>query len=360
LLRPSISALTALLIPGLLLACGSDSSTAAEEPQATAIVVTAADFLNGAQCLGATGSLHAWGVHLEHVAHAPALPGTPPPAVEAPLESYSAGFVECVQGIAFGNVEVGGKYRATICGYEDPAVVTDVLLTENQLDDVCTYKGVAAQWKYECAETEVEYQALRHVHDCKLVGDSPVGAETRVTVVPDPASCVSMGGEIERFHVFRDGEALSDEPIPCLDEFSVGAVQGGDSFDLNLLAYRAGEEEPALGTVCHARAVTGATVPATCDPLQSEGGIEVQLEAAFTALGAACDEGWSDLLLTLDTGETLEVPDPTCSGSVRFSGVSPGARELTLAVTRGTESSSVTCSAAVEPGLVAAPACAAE
>ena len=352
-LRSSVSALTALLIPALPLGCGSDSSTAAEEPQATAIVVTAEDFLDGAQCIDAPGTLHAWGVNLEHVAHPAPLPGTPPPAVEAPFVNHSSGLVRCVQGLAFGNVELGGTYKATICGYQDPALATGELL-----DDVCNPgNGLVPDWTFTCGEVVVEYQALRHVRDCKLVGEPPPETETVVTVGLDPASCASAGGELESFRVFRDGEPLSDEPIPCGERWTIEDAIGGDSYDLELLAYLADEEDAALGTVCHARAITGATVAAACDPLQSEGGIEVRLDAALGALGLTCPATVGELSLSLDTGEMLEVPAASCSGSVRFGGVAPGERELTVTAVQGGESSSATCTATVEPGLVTSPRC---
>jgi hypothetical protein len=348
LLRPSTSALAALLIPGLLLGCGSDSSTAAQEPQATAIVVTAADFMT--QCLDAQGALRRWGANLKHTAHPAPVPGAP--VTDAPFVDLSSELVDCVQGVAFGNVEVGGTYQATICGYNDPLLTTDPTVDE----DVCALpNGPAPDWMYTCGDVVVEYQALRHVRNCTLaVAPPPEEGTTRVTV---SQACATGDGEFESFRVWRDGEPLSDEPTPCDGEFTIDDATGGDSFDLELLAYRSGEDEPAFGTVCHARAVAGATVAAACDPLQSEGGIEMSLAAALTALGADCAAGSRDLLLTLDTGEMIDVPDATCTGSVRFSGVTPGARELTLTATQGTESLSATCSVAVQPGLVAAPAC---
>jgi hypothetical protein len=361
LLRPSISALAALLIPGLLLGCGSDSSTAAEEPQATAIVVTAADFLNGAQCIAAQGALRRWGANLKHTAHPAPVPGAPP--IDTPLVDLGSDLVDCVQGVAFGEVEVGGTYQATICGYNDPELRTDPELdAEPELkEDVCSLDGgPAPDWIYTCGDVVAEYQALRHVRNCKLESAPPDTTKTEVTVALDPASagleCGEGADQLERFQVFRDGEPLSEEPVACSDSLTTNAT-ANDSFDLELLAYRSGEEEPAFGTVCHARAVAAATVAATCDPLRSEGGIEVSLAAAMAALGADCTAGSRDLLLTLDTGEMIDVPDATCTGAVRFSGVTPGERELTLTATRASESLSATCSVAVQPGLVAAPAC---
>jgi hypothetical protein len=352
LLRPSISALAALLIPGLLLGCGSDSSTAAEEPQATAIVVTAADFLNGALCIEAQGALRRWGANLKHTAHPAPLPGAP--VTDAPFVDLGSDLVDCVQGVAFGEVEVGGTYQATICGYNDPQLETDKTDPDHK-DDVCALRsGRAPDWKYTCGDVVAEYQALRHVRNCTLEVAPPEEGATKVTVTQ---ACGTGADELESFRVWRDGEALSDEPTPCGTELTIDDATGGDSFDLELLAYRSGEEEPAFGTICHARAVAAATVPATCDPLQSEGGIEVSLAAALAALGADCTVGSRDLLLTLDTGEMIDVPDATCTGAVRFSGVTPGARELTLTATQGSESLSATCSVAVQPGLVAAAAC---
>jgi len=356
-LRRSILALTALLLPGSLLGCSSDSGTAAEEPQSTAIVVSPEDFLPGAACLDAPGALRAWGAELRQTAHPEPLPGTPPPAMEEPLTTQGSRLVHCSQGIAFGDVEIGGTYDATICGYDDPALVTG-----ERLDDPCNI-GVEPRWRYECRGVVVEYQALRRFRDCTELTAAPAG-ETRVTVSLDPASaglgCGTGADQLERFEVFRDGVAFGDAEAECGQSLSVDATPG-DTFALELLGYRAGEETPAFGTVCHARAVNGVTVAATCDPLQSEGGILVPLEAALLAVGATCADRLRELTITLDTGEVLDVPEPACAGSVRFSGVAPGERELSLSGTTSDQQPlTATCSAAVQPGLVTAPVCDAE
>jgi hypothetical protein len=352
-LRSSISALTALLIPGLLLGCGSDSSTAAEEPQATAIVVSAADFLNGAQCVAAPGALRRWGVNLKHTAHPEPLPGAPP--VDAPLVDLSSGrLVDCVQGIAFGNVELGGTYQATICGYDDPE-----LELEDSEEDVCALRsGRAPGWKYTCSEVVVEYQALRQVRDCRLETEPPDPGKTEVSVTLGSPWCDAGENQVERFRVFRDGEPFGAGEAVCGEPLTAAAMPN-EVFDLELLAYRAGEEAPAYGAVCHARAIAGATVSAACDPLASQGGIELSIEDALGALGATCEDGLLDLLVTLDSGQTLEVPDP-CRGTVRFSSVPPGTREVSLSAVRGGEMLTAACTAEVEPGLSSSADCSAE
>ncbi len=352
-LRSSISALTALLIPGLLPGCGSDSSTAAEEPQATALVVSAADFLNGAQCVAAPGALRRWGVNLKHTAHPEPVPGAPP--VDAPLVDLSSGrLVDCVQGIAFGNVELGGTYQATICGYDDPA-----LELEDSDEDVCALRsGVAPGWRYTCSEVVVEYQALRHVRGCQLETEPPDAAETEVSVTLGSPWCDAGENQLERFRVFRGGEPFGAGEAVCGEPLTATAMPG-ELFELELLAYRAGEEDPAYGALCHARAIAGATVPATCDPLASEGGIELSIEEALGALGATCEDGLLDLFVSLDSGQMLEVPDP-CRGTVRFSSVPPGTREVSLSAVREGETLTAACTAEVEPGLSSSVDCSAE
>jgi hypothetical protein len=158
--------------------------------------------------------------------------------------------------------------------------------------------------------------------------------------------------------VIRDGEVTSAE---CGETVTFSMLSAGTPVELDLLAFGEDGETPILGGHCSARAAYGATVSVTCGELGAEGSIELPLQLIADALGAtACGE-LAKLSVTLDgdAQAPIEVSrlDPSCKGSVRFDSVAAGEHGLSVSVERGGEALSASCSAEVQPGLVARPSC---
>jgi hypothetical protein len=251
----------------------------------------------------------------------------------------SSGLLACEQSVAFGNVQVGAGYRASILAYDR----TDVA------------SGDPARWSGECDPITADHQALRYATNCRL-NDSEASPMTRVLVVLDAAT---TGQECGAGGVARYELVLEDETISAACGETVTLERDStESVEIQLLAYGDGEDSATLGGHCFARPALGATVAVTCEALQSEGGIEVPLETIAAALGASCDELRNlSVVLDGDPSAAIEVVRPDCEGSIHFSSVPPGEHELGASAVRGSEPRSASCSAEVQPGLVARPNC---
>jgi hypothetical protein len=234
---------------------------------------------------------------------------------------WSSGVIGCEQGAAFGGVRIGAKYAARIAAYDRgdlaPSPGDATALTDPVTGDVvpprwtslcgCTEEGLASN-PPNCDGSQpvvAEYQALRHVRNCTpFVHDALTPTEVRVLLdaTSTGLECGTEGDALASFVLLRDGEEVGR--ADCGQTVTLPAT-AGESFELAVLAYAASDPETAaIGGVCRARAQSGASVLATCDPLESRGGIEVSLESALGALGAVCTDQITNLVVG-DTDSTL-------------------------------------------------------
>jgi hypothetical protein len=362
----------ALALGWLLSACDSDSVDPVEEPQVTGIVVAPEDFLGAIPCVNATGAMRLYTAELVRVT----LPEPLPVDIELGPERLQSQPLSCERGVAFGHVTIGATYAANISAYDRADLVASSS-GDGTLVDPQTNELVMPRWTGVCGcftadetpgvppacepsrATRAEYQSLRHVYGCSLTDHSPTPSPTQVTVTLDPASaelqCGGEAGMVSSFAVYRDGELLGE--AGCAETLSFDA-EADEVFELEVLAYTDGDS-PALGTVCRARALSGATIAASCDPLSARGGLEIPLASAVAALGASCADPLRNLSITLDDEamSSLELTTVSCAGSLRFDNLAPGEVQVSFTAERGDEPLSGLCSATVEPGLVARPTC---
>jgi hypothetical protein len=274
-------------------------------------------------------------VSLQQVSNPRNLDGTPneDPLPDSPQLSGSIG---CEQGVAFGNVRIGAGYVASIVAFDQDASVP--------------------RWSGSCDPIEADYQALRHVRNCKLTDARP--SETKVELSLDAATTGQQCGDVTRYELIRDGEVTSAE---CGETVTFTMLDAGTPLEVDLLAFAGDSDAPILGGHCFARAALGATVKATCGTLESKGGIEVPLQTVAEAFDASTCSDLTRLAVTLDDSMSTAIDvvrlDPQCKGSVRFSAVEPGEHTLSVSVERAGEALSASCSAEVRPGLVARPSC---
>src|SRR5688500_6547274 len=304
------------------------------------------------------------------------LPEPLPVDIELGPERMQSLPLGCERGVAFGQVTIAATYAANISAYDRADLVASPS-GDGTLVDAQTNELVTPRWTGVCgcfaadgtpsvppacevsAATRAEYRSLRHVYGCSLTDLSPTPSATQVTVAIDPAStelpCGSEAGMLSSFAVYRDGELLGQ--AGCAETLSFEAT-ADEVFELEVLAYTDGDS-PALGTVCRARALAGATIAASCDPLSAKGGLEIPLASAVAALGASCADSLRNLSITLDDEamSSLELTAVSCAGSLRFDNLAPGEVQVSFAAQRGDEPLSALCSATVEPGLVARPTC---
>ena len=371
-LLPLRSALGSTLAALTVLAgCGSDSGDAVEEPQVTGIVVSPEDFLGSIPCLDAPGAMRRYQVKLTHVSPARSSTGTGGEAHFEPDPPQRSQLLGCEQGVAFGNVKVGAGYTAEIVAFDQANVVE---VGPDSFEDSVTRQPITPRWTGPCETIEADYQALRHVSGCRMDDSTcdydssgmavcPIEhTQTTVLLKLDAASTGQECSEISHYEIVRDGETIE---AACGDSVSF-TLEPRERFDVELVAFDldqdgeggADEETAILGGRCFADSAPGATVTATCDPLQSKGGIEVPLQTLAEALGAPCSE-LTNLSVTLadEMMTTIDVARPACTGSLHFSSVEPGEQSLDVSALRGGAPLSASCSAEVRPGLVARAHC---
>jgi hypothetical protein len=362
----------ALAVGWLLSACEGESVDPVEEPQVTGVVVAPEDFLGSIPCVNAPGAMRLYTAELVRVS----LPEPLPVDLELGPERMQSLPIGCERGVAFGQVTIGATYAANVSAY-DRADLVPSPLGDGTLVDAQTNELVTPRWTGVCGcftadgapavppacepskSTRAEYKSLRHVYGCSLTDLSPTPSATQVTVALDPTStelqCGNEAGMLSSFAVYRDGELLGE--AGCADTLSFDAV-ADEVFELEVLAYT-DSDAPALGTVCRARALPGATIAASCDPLSAQGGLEIPLASAVAALGASCADPLRNLSITLDDEamSSLTLTTVSCAGSLRFDNLAPGDVQVSFAAQRGDETLTGVCSATVEPGLVARPTC---
>lgn len=347
--RPALAA--AVAAASLLVACGSDSGQAVEEPQVTGIALGPEDFLGAVPCLDAPGAMRLYQASLLKVENPPPKPGVP----EEPLPTtpQRSGLIGCERGVAFGNVQIGAGYVASIVAF-DQADVVEVGSDPPAYQDAAG-NPVTPRWFGECERIDAHFEALRHAPNCKLSDERP--SETNVLLVLDEATTGQSCDDIARYDVTLEGETTS---AACGETVTFSGVDPTQPLELALLAFAGEDETPSVGGVCFARPAPGATITATCGPLQASGGLELRLATLAAALGASCGE-LRKLTVTLDEdpATAIEVtrPDAGCAGSIRWSSIEPGEHTVTVGGERAGEAVTASCSAEVQPGLVALPSC---
>lgn len=342
--------------------CGGSSGTTTPIPRPTLVEVFPGEFLGDVSCLDAPGALRVYVATLiEVVCPDPVVDESDLDPPRGPLPS--SGPVSCYQPVGFGSVEPGRCYDADIQGYDRDDLIARAP-GQPELVERATRESVAPRWTTHCGDDRTpaataETQLTRRVHGCgpfAADGLSPTG----VAVDPSAALGSLECSAIDHFEVKQGGESLGE--IGCGESLLLEDRTPGEHLELEVLAFESPDAEaPSYGTTCSATAQAGVIVPATCDRLSDRGAVAVSLTLALTSVGMSCSASLDLLTLTLVDGgrEPLRFDAEACQGTAQFSDLTPGSYSIeveALGASDGTPARA-SCTAEVEPGLVALASC---
>ena len=141
------------------------------------------------------------------------------------------------------------------------------------------------------------------------------------------------------------------------------ALQADRTYSFLVSAFEARSTTPRWGTTCYQVAASGVTVPARCDPLTSQGSLEIDVAALLTMAGNGCSpDNVTSVVGSLATAEevlTAEQIFPDCPSPMRFDGLPGGFHEVTvhMRLADGTDGASAQCGAEVLPAAVTLADC---
>jgi hypothetical protein len=328
--------------------------------------VAPADFLGSVPCANAPGALQSYVVRLfDHGTQEEPLGFELPPAV-VPGPS-GIGPVPCTQIAVFGHVVPQHRYSAIVEAYDRTDLRAISPSSAVLVDGSGAY--VPPRWTTRCGRDEAGNAidgavvsasfVTRFVRGCEPLSTSGPATETGITVsVSDIAGapgCGSGADQIERFRVRPSANPTAVQEAACGETITFSPLVGGTPYLFDLVAFEGGEVTPSFGTTCFRIALEGATVPASCDPLATEGALEIDVDDLLEAWGLSCGPGdLSSVTATLGQ-ETI-----TGCSTMRFSELAPGSYSVSVASERSdqTPGPGALCDAEVEPGLVARATCA--
>jgi hypothetical protein len=137
-------------------------------------------------------------------------------------------------------------------------------------------------------------------------------------------------------------------------------VDAGAVLELEVLGYEDGQTSPGWGTLCNATPLRGVTVNATCQPLESEGALDIDLPAVLGSLDLDCEEDLQEVVADPDGDAPAQrVTPPGCNNTLRLSDLPPGKTTVTVTTTTvdGSAGPTLTCGGTVLPGLSALAEC---
>jgi hypothetical protein len=275
--------------------------------------------------------------------------------------------VPCTQIAVFGHVVPGHRYSAIVEAYDRTDLRALVPGKPLLIDGAGDY--VAPRWTTRCGRDDAGNPGTgsvisaafvtRFVRGCEPLASSSPPTPTAITVsvtdVPGAPGCGSALGQIERFRVRPAGDPGAAQEAACGETVTLSGLTGGVGYSLELLAFEGGQVEPTWGTTCFRTALDGATVPADCDPISTDGALEVDVDALLDAWGTSCGDaaGLTSVTATLGTDSV------SGCGTLRFSNLAPGAASITVTTEQAdqTPGPGALCNGTVEPGIVSTATC---
>jgi len=341
----------------------------------TSIYIDPSFFMGDMVCATVPGAMQSYVAHIYDVTNqqAVALPASPPSS--------------CAAGIRFQQVVVGRKYRIKIDGYDvAPSMLVPVggMSSGSRTMTLKVDDGVGPvvtpRWTTHCNDVTSEKDTQVNATTCTPF--PPVPVTTGISVDPrasmnsaipaltckktliDPMGNSVEVGDVVALNVRPDNPSLPALlDLPCIDggpepsAFTQGIAVGQTyNFRIEALAMVGG---PVVwGTSCFATAKEGLVVDATCDPLRSDGAMEIAIDAL---LGAdTCSDANVVTFDVTNAGPPKEaVLGVACKKSVRFSPLAPGKHDAAVVGYRkgGDVALEATCSAIVAPGTVSVATC---
>jgi hypothetical protein len=275
----------ARLVPFLgssLLALGCSStpaSTGVTTP--TLVAVDPADFAGDVPCTDAPGAMRSYVVTLFDLGTRDEPTDALPLAssvVRDPDGQFRA--TACEQTAAFAFVVAGHRYDAEVDAY-DRNDLQAVGAGSRHLVDPTTGEYVPPRWTTTCgrktdgspAEGPVtaELYLTRFVRGCEPLTSSGPATPTGISVSIDAAlgklSCGTDADQVASFSVTMTSSADPALSADCGKSVEFTGLDPYKSYSFDVLAFESGSTTPRWSTSCYRTALSGAVVPAACDPL---------------------------------------------------------------------------------------------
>jgi hypothetical protein len=357
--RPS-SGVSVLLLTAFCAACSSSSGESVE-PSPTLVTVAPSTFGQGVLCGDFPGAWKSYVATLTDVTD---------PA--RPFVLASSNPVPCSMPVSFSWVVPGNKYVAEIDGYEQSNLVSygGMSSGSRHVVDPATGQDVKPRWQTVCGkETEAAegeptmafLQSNVVVRDCApLVDLQPGTTKTGLTLdlssTLGSLSCGENPGQVASFTVWKDAQSF---PGACGEVLSFAPVEAGKNYRFRVEAFEAGSSVARWAAWCEVRAQAGVVLPATCDPLSSQGALRVDIASILTAANHACSDQDIVSYRAVVVGSALTTGDKSCSSPAVFSGLEPSTYQVLVDAfdASGQERVNAFCEGTVRAGLTVDASC---
>jgi hypothetical protein len=352
----------------LAAACSSEADIEPSIQHPTLIEVAPEDFLGALPCSGDPGAVRSYVATLTDVTPLDdagternfALPSSSPQA--------------CTRGVGFSFVTSGRKYEAAIDAY-DRDDVQPLGPGLRDMVEIGTGQRVAPRWSSACTTpVTAVFARTRRARGCSPLADLAPSGDTAVRLNLESAleglECGGEAGQIAGYTVRLEYEnpelSGSTRQAPCGEEIVFAGLEPNEPVSLFVSASEQDALEPSWGTGCIATTVEHVAVAARCEPLTSEGAIEVDIPAVLADLGRSCAELSEVRVNVLTPAEqTLEVAPPACEHPLEITEIDVGElgpdRQVVVVVevfgADGQCAARTSCPARVVPGQRVAATC---
>lgn len=351
--------LVALLALSALTACADDSTTILSFAVPTEVAVDPADFLGDTTCSVNEGAMRSYVMTLSAFEDAT----DPTPFIIGSTQPTPCSLVAGFRQV----IVVGQIHSAQIDGYDvPPASLTPfggASSGSRQMRDATTGEVVLPRWTTNCGTSGDDGAAATatrrvFVRPCEPLVDS---APTPTLLAIGPAQVLGDDAcELApSFDVSPETSALPPATgIACDGGTLTYEVEGDTSYDLYATTTIG---EVLYGSICTARAVSGVTVTARCNPLSATGHADVRLGGVMTGSGEPlCPAG--HFFDVVDGDEVLNPVPLSCTSGAQIGPLDAGLELLDVVVydASGATVAAGSCGVEIEPGKTSRALCVAD
>ncbi|HQB43062.1 MAG TPA: hypothetical protein PLV85_05625 [Polyangiaceae bacterium] len=353
-----LSILTAAVWLATAPACSS-SSGHSEEPSPTLVTVSPYTFGQGVVCGDFPGAWKSYVATLTDV--------TDP---SRPFILASSHPVPCSMPVSFSWVVPGHEYVAEIDGYEQRDLVSfgGESSGSRHVIDPATGLEMSPRWQTTCgkttehaeAETTMAYlQRNVVVGDCRPLseikpGTSPTSLVLDLSTVRGALVCGQQPGQVSRFRVSPDDPALSALDADCDEQLTFSPLDPKKRYRFHIEGFESEASSPTWGTWCEGRTEAGVSLPTACDPLVTQGALQVDMPQLLASSPYACSPEDIVSYRALLLGYSLASEKRNCSSPVVFPGLEPTTYQVLIDAfdSSGRERLNAFCEGQVQPGQI--------
>lgn len=279
----------------------------------------------------------------------------------------------CRAAVGFGYVVAGRRYRYEVDGFDTDDVRPRALGSREMVDS--DGKLVIPQWHAECGGDPDPDGTVIPVENtivasgaCGRPFVADVGAASSVTIklssLLGPLRCGEGDGDVDHFEIsFAPSEGETQvQRVSCASDAQAVFTElaSGARFSASVTAFSVDGTSPLAGAACSARTRPAANVNAECGALSQTGTLRVDLPAALSLLGLACDtKALKRLEIRVPGADTPQIVTPPACEQPFDHGFAPGTAALTVTALDAAlaELGTVTCHAEVTPGALVGASC---